>query len=79
MHWWYKLIEKRDDVYIYAYSCESDILDGIITYHIANNTAEITKESVTDEGKPRRLKRSVEHFYTLVRENLPEIRHICCG
>ena len=79
MHWWYKLIEKREDGYVYAYSCESDILDGIITYHASSNKVEMTKESATDEGSPRRLKRSIDHFYILVRENFPEIRHVCCG
>lgn len=79
MHWWYKFIEKRGDDYVYAYSCESDVLDGVIVYSTARQKAAVEKESYTDKGIERRVNRSVQHFYILVRENFPEIRHVCCG
>lgn len=79
MHWWYKLIEKDSDKYVYAYSCESKEYDGRIVYSIKSRMAIMEKPSKTDEGVDLFERRGLEHFFILVREEFPEERHVCCG
>lgn len=79
MHWWYRLIEENEREYIYAYSLECKDLDGIITYDKADKTATLTRASKSDGGSDWAENRSLEHFFTLVREGFPEERHVCCG
>ena len=79
MQWWYELIEKTENTYVYAYSCESRALDGIIVYYIDTEEWEMVKESATDEGLEWCLDRSLRHFCKVVDEGFPKTRHVCCG
>lgn len=79
MNWWYKLIQKTSREYIYAYSRESEILDGVIIYDTTTKTARIEKESSTDSESIISLNASLRHFIKVVREGFPAERHVCCG
>ena len=79
MHWWFELIEKTENTYVYAYSRQSRLLDGIIVYYIDTEEWEMTRESVTDEGKDSFLDWSLEKFCWVVDEGFPASRHVCCG
>ena len=79
MQWWFECIEKTAEKYVYAYSRECKDLDGIITYYVDTDSAEITKESASDEGSPVLLRQSLRHIYTVKREGFPQTYHVCCG
>lgn len=79
MRWNYKLIDHSEKMYIYAYSRESNKLDGRIKYDISAGKATIMKPSKEDENILKAQKKAIEHFYTVVRENFPGERSVCCG
>ena len=79
MIWNYKMIEHSEKMYIYAYSRESNKLDGCIKFDICEGKATIMKPSKEDENILKAHKKALEHFYTVVRETYPEERSICCG
>ena len=79
MHWRFDCIEKTAEKYVYAYSFECKDLDGIITYYVDTDSAEITKESASDRGSKLFLSRSLEHIYTVKRQGFPQTYHVCCG
>lgn len=79
MNWWYKLLRRTEHEYVYAYSRESEALDGIIIYDMTTGEARIERESATDDGNAVSLRASLRHFNKVVREGFPERRHVCCG
>ena len=78
MYWWYKFIEKKGNVYKYAYSVDSDKCDGIICYSILTGEAVIEKKCENDDGEWM-MHRSVEHFYKVVKEGFPSKVQVCTG
>lgn len=82
MRWIYKLIEKRDNIYIYAYARESENLDGIIYYYVLEDKAEAVKlcKNDIDFGYPDFVKEKAEqHFYHVIKDGFPAVRHVDCG
>lgn len=79
MRWRYKLIKKTDSQYIYAYSTDTDDLDGIIIYNISKKKASIDTPSIKDSGSSWAMGRALRHFDTVIAERFPEQRSICCG
>lgn len=79
MIWYYKIIEHSEKMYIYAYSRESNKLDGRIKYDSVTGKTTIVTPSIEDKNSLKAQKKTLEHFYTVVKENFPEERSICCG
>ena len=82
MRWIYKLIEKRDDLYIYAYARESETLDGIIYYYVLEEKTEVIKLCTNDInlGFPDFLKeKAKQQFYHVIKDGFPAVRHVDCG
>ena len=80
MQWWFKLIEKTAEHYIYAYSRECKDLDGLIRYDISSGEATMTKVSASDGEYVKSRQGSMRHFFAqVVGEGFPEERHVCCG
>lgn len=78
MYWWYKLIEKKGNVYRYAYSCESDKCDGIISYSTMTQKPFIEKKCEIDDGDWME-NRSLRHFSKVVEDGFPSVLQVCCG
>ncbi len=79
MRWIFKLIEKSERIYIYAYSRESDLLDGIISYDANNRKTTIAKPCSNDVGDEFLINWAIEHFQRVVNEGFPDERHVDCG
>ena len=79
MRWKYKLIEKSDRIYIYAYSRETDDLDGVISYDLETKQAQLIKPCKGDERSNITKEMALEHFWKVINEGFPEYRYVCCG
>ena len=79
VHWWHVLKEQTEDVYVYAYSCESRDLDGIIEYRKNAEEPVMVKPCSADEGSDWAIRRALRQFYCVIREGFPPERHVCSG
>ncbi len=79
MRWIYRLIEKKDNIYFYAYARESSFLDGIISYDVIEEDINVIKPCSNDAGDDFYIHYSEEHFYHVIKDNFPEERHVDCG
>lgn len=79
MRWIYKLIEKSERIFIYAYARESEELDGRISYDTKTGRITVTKPCTKDKGKSYCLEKAAEHFQRVIEDNFPDERHVDCG
>ena len=79
MRWRYKLKEKSERIFIYAYSRETSDLDGLITYDVEKQTASIMRPSSLDRNSKKAQTKALQHFATVVEKGFPEEQYICCG
>ena len=79
MRWKYKLLEKSDRLYVYAYSRETDDLDGLISYDFKTDQARLVRPCKGDEGSKMAERSALSHFQTVVNEGFPAYRYVCCG
>lgn len=80
MQWWYKLLKKTLQEYVYMYSRECKDLDGVLTYDIVSGEAKMIIASASDMGSAKSEAASLRLFYAhVVNEGFPEERHVCCG
>ncbi|MEA4965394.1 MAG: hypothetical protein VB055_06195 [Oscillospiraceae bacterium] len=78
MWWYYKLLEGSNRIKIYQYSRENKDLDGLIRFD-SESGVKIMKPSAIDKESIWLQQKAVEHFYTVIAENFPDEREICCG
>ena len=78
MRWRYKLLEHKDGIYRYAYSHESDELDGVMVYDANTEDLWIEKAAAKDTNKFFE-ERSISHFYFVIKDGFPDERSVCCG
>ncbi len=79
MRWIYKLIEKTDSHYLYAYAREREDLDGEISYDVLKGISTVIKPCGKDIRKEYCSKKAIEHFQHVIDEGFPEERHVDCG
>lgn len=79
MRWKYKLLERSDRIIIYAYSRESDDLDGIISYDLKTESLQLIKPCKDDIDFKQAQKMALEHFWQVIRRGFPDSEYICCG
>lgn len=78
MRWRYKFLDCNNNVYRYAYSYESDELDGVIVCDA--NTEDIWIEKAAAKDTSEFFKeRSISHFYFVMKDGFPDERSVCCG
>lgn len=78
MRWRYEYRTEDGNIVEYAYSCESDQMDGVISFDKSSGIARIVKPCVSDKTE-RRKRRSLSHFYSVVSEGFPRTKSVCCG
>lgn len=79
MRWKYKMVEKSNRLYIYAYSRETDMLDGMISFDREKHEALIIKPSNNDKNSKKAQDKAMEHFEAVINENFPIELYVCCG
>lgn len=79
MRWKYKLIFENERFYQYAYSRESDKLDGIIQYDKDTGKRTILKYCTADGPNKIAAKKAIEHFGSVIESNFPKDCYVCCG
>ncbi|MCR4671983.1 MAG: hypothetical protein K5637_01935 [Lachnospiraceae bacterium] len=78
MRWRFRFVEYIDGIYRYAYSMDSDELDGEIIYNVSKDVIEVSKPSKNDHSEFLQS-RTRRHFLTIVEEAFPKERAICAG
>lgn len=79
MWWLYKLIKSDKSVYEYAYSRESNNLDGRLVYDSSTGDITVTKRESKDSKSVFCEEKAIEHFYTVIKNGLPEEYQVACG
>ena len=79
MRWYYKLIEKGINFYLYAYSRESKDFDGQIRFDTETGKTTLVTPSAVDMDSKFLQGKAQEHFWKVVRDGFPEERSVCCG
>lgn len=79
MRWKYHLTDKSKRIYVYAYSRESDELDGLISFDVEKQSASMMRPSKTDVSSKNAQAKAIEHFWTVVNEGFPVERYVSCG
>lgn len=79
MRWKYRIVDKSKRIYVYAYSRESDELDGLIAFDIEEQAVFMMRPSRADASSRKAQTKAVEIFWKIVDEGFPEERYVCCG
>lgn len=79
MWWLFLKTEESRRLIRYAYSRESEELDGIIQYDREKNEVLLIKPCRADEGSAFSERKAKEMFRFVVREGFPERRQVACG
>lgn len=79
MRWFYKSKEKSSRFYIYAYSRESDSLDGLIKYDLENQSVSLMKPASMDKNSKKAQAKALEHFASVIDRGFPDEHYACCG
>lgn len=78
MWWFFKLLESSNRIKIYRYSRENKSLDGLIRFD-SESGVKMMQPCASDKESAWSQKKAVEHFYSVIEENFPEEKEICCG
>ena len=79
MRWYYKLLERGENFYIYAYSRESKNFDGRIRYDIDGGTPVMIEPSKADLDSKLSQKSALNHFWKVIKNDFPVECSVCCG
>lgn len=79
MYWCYKLVEKTESQYIYAYSRGNKELDGLICYDINTKKPTLIRACAADVGMNRSSDGAIARFRKVVKRNFPAECSVCCG
>lgn len=79
MYWYFELLEKTQNGYIYRYSTENDALDGLIEYDERTDVSEVIRPSEVDKDSERRQIKALQSFANVILEGFPVKRQVCCG
>ena len=78
--WW--LFEKTNDTnntITYRYSCESDLLDGVVCFDKTTEEAKILTPCASDINNDWCQSRTLEKMEILFEEKFPDRRRVVCG
>lgn len=79
MHWYFELLKKTQNGYVYRYSTDCDALDGLIEYDERTDESEVIRPSEVDKDSERRQIKALRSFANVIFEGFPVKRHVCCG
>lgn len=79
MRWKFKKIFENDRFAQYAYSRESDALDGVVQYDKEKNEITVLKLCANDEGSKFCERKAKEHFSQVITGGMEDEAYICCG
>ena len=79
MRWYYKLIERGERYFIYAYSRECKKYDGRIKYDINSKNVDMITPSHEDSKSVWAQQKALEHFNKVIINSFPEDCSVCCG
>ena len=79
MRWHYRIKEKSKRLYIYAYSRETDELDGLIVFDTEKQFASLMKPASLDSNSKKAQSKAVEHFAKVIDQGFPDGCYVCCG
>ena len=71
--------EENDQQIIYHYSLESNDLDGEIIYDKGKKEFSVTKPCKKDAGSSWCIRRTEEHFWSIINEGFPNRRKVVTG
>lgn len=77
MRWRYKLISFKNGLYLYEYWREKAEHAGIIRYNQNNDKCELIELCSGDDDISGDS--ALEHFYTVIRNGLPDEYSVSCG
>lgn len=75
----YQLIEETDTIYRYAYSRETNDLDGIIVYDKKTGETTVEKPCAKDKGIKFSINHAAESFEFVIDEGFPARRMVAFG
>ena len=79
MWWLYVKDYETEDRIVYRYSMELYDLDGEIIYDRMTDLFEVTRPCGKDEGSDWCIRRTKEHFWSVIREGFPDRRRVVTG